>query len=87
MEPVLGVGDTEMSQNCWWDTKILSWGLSLPPQPCDTYLAARGTEGAIGGDSHRVQVARVPNVVSLQLAVSQIPNLGGQKNTGAGGGD
>lgn len=31
VEPVLGVGDIEMSQNCWWDTKILSWGLSLPP--------------------------------------------------------
>jgi len=39
------------------------------------YLATRGTEGAIGGDGHRVQVARVPDVVSLQFAVGQIPNL------------
>lgn len=39
------------------------------------YLASRSTEGAIRGDSHCVQISRVADVVCLQFAVSQIPNL------------
>eukprot|EP00730_Choanoeca_flexa_P013153 TRINITY_DN5016_c0_g1_i2.p1 TRINITY_DN5016_c0_g1~~TRINITY_DN5016_c0_g1_i2.p1 ORF type:complete len:288 (-),score=31.76 TRINITY_DN5016_c0_g1_i2:398-1261(-) len=40
-----------------------------------TVLAARGTQRAVGGDSHRVEVALVTNVVRAQLAVGQVPDL------------
>ena len=38
-------------------------------------LAARGTEGAVRGHSDGVQVTGVADVVGLQLAVGQVPNL------------
>lgn len=38
-------------------------------------LASGRAERAIGGDSHCVQVARVAQVVDLQLAVGQMPDL------------
>lgn len=38
-------------------------------------IASRSTEGFIWRDSHSVQMARVANVVHLQLAVSRIPYL------------
>lgn len=39
------------------------------------YLSTRSTKGPIRGDGDRVQEASVTNVVSLQLAVGQIPHL------------
>lgn len=41
----------------------------------DSYLSTRSTQGAVGGNGHCVQVADMANVVGLQLAVSQVPNL------------
>lgn len=45
------------------------------PEHGGAVLAAGGAEGAVGGDSHNVQVARVANEVLLELAVGQIPDL------------
>lgn len=39
------------------------------------YLATRGTEGTIGRDGDRVQVASVVIVILLQTAVGQVPDL------------
>ena len=38
-------------------------------------LAAGSAEGAVGGHGDGVQVAGVTNVVGLQLAVGQVPDL------------
>ena len=40
-----------------------------------THLAARGTEGAIRGDSDCVDVAGVAHQIAPQLAVGQVPHL------------
>ena len=47
-----------------------------------SYLSTRSAEGAIGRDSHCVQVASVANVVSLQLAVGQVPHLETERGVG-----
>ena len=38
-------------------------------------LATTGTQRTIRGQSHGVQIASVTNVVGLQLAVGQVPDL------------
>ena len=38
-------------------------------------LATAGTQGTVRGQSHGVEIAGVTNVVGLQLAVSQVPDL------------
>ena len=38
-------------------------------------LATAGTQGTVRGQSHGVQISSVTDVVGLQLAVGQIPNL------------
>ena len=40
-----------------------------------TYLATRGTEGAIGGDGDCVDVAGVAHQIAPELAVGQVPHL------------
>ena len=45
------------------------------PEHCLGVLAAGGAEGAVGGHGDGVQVAAVADVVGLQTAVSQIPDL------------
>merc|ERR1719385_88810 len=45
------------------------------PQHGLSVLAARGAEGSVGGHGDGVQVAGVPDVLGLQLAVGQVPNL------------
>mmetsp|Transcript_4946 Transcript_4946/g.8723 ORF Transcript_4946/g.8723 Transcript_4946/m.8723 type:complete len:347 (-) Transcript_4946:100-1140(-) len=45
------------------------------PEHGGAVLAARGAQAAVGGDSGRGQVARVPDQVRAQLAVSQGPHL------------
>ena len=45
------------------------------PQHGDTVLAARGSKGAIGGNSHGVDVARMTVMVCAELAFRQFPDL------------
>ena len=45
------------------------------PQHCLGVLTTRGAERAIRGHGDGVQVASVADVVSLQLAVGQVPHL------------
>lgn len=45
------------------------------PQHGAGVLAAAGAQAAVGGHGHRVQVASVADVVGLQLAVRQVPDL------------
>lgn len=50
-------------------------GLVEVPQHGGTVLATGGAQGSIGGDGHGVDVAGVANVVSLQLAGGELPDL------------
>ena len=45
------------------------------PEHGDPILSAGGGEGAIGGDGESVDVASVAEVVRLQLALVQFPDL------------
>lgn len=45
------------------------------PQHCLAVLATGGAQGAIGRNCHSVEVSGVANVVDLQLAVGQVPDL------------
>ena len=45
------------------------------PEHCLAVLAAAGAQGAVGGEGDGVEVAGVADVVGLQLAVGQVPNL------------
>ena len=49
------------------------------PQHGLTVLATGSAKGAVGRHGDRVQVARVADVVRLQLAVGQVPNLRGEQ--------
>lgn len=51
-------------------------GLVKVPKHGGTVLAARSAEGAVGGDGDGVNVAGVANVVGLELAGGELPNLG-----------
>lgn len=53
-------------------------GLVQVPQHGGAVLAARGAQRAIGGDGHGVDVAGVADVVSLQLAGGELPDLFGE---------
>jgi hypothetical protein len=50
-------------------------GLVKVPQHGGTVLAAGGTQRSIGGDGDGVDVAGVADVVSLQLAGGELPDL------------
>lgn len=50
-------------------------GLVQVPEHGGTVLATGGAEGAIGGDGDGVDVAGVADVVGLQLAGVELPNL------------
>jgi hypothetical protein len=50
-------------------------GLVEIPEHGDTVLATGGAEGAIGGDGDGVDVAGVTDVVSLETAGRELPNL------------
>ena len=50
-------------------------GLVEVPEHGGAVLAARGAEGAVGGDGHRVDVAGVADVVGLDAARGQFPDL------------
>lgn len=50
-------------------------GLVDVPQHGGTVLAAGSAQGAVGRDSHGVDVARVSNVVGLDAARGEFPNL------------
>ena len=45
------------------------------PKHGDTVLTTGGSEGSIGGDGKRVDVTSVAEVVGLQLALVELPNL------------
>jgi hypothetical protein len=45
------------------------------PEHGGAVLATRGAEGTVGGDGDGVDVARVTNVVSLDAASGELPNL------------
>ena len=51
-------------------------GLVEVPEHGGAVFAARGAEGAVGGDGHGVDVARVPDVVGLDAAGGEFPDLG-----------
>lgn len=50
-------------------------GLVEVPEHGDTVLATGGAEGTIGGDCDGVDVTAVTNVVRLEAAGSELPNL------------
>jgi hypothetical protein len=50
-------------------------GLVEVPEHGGAVLATRGAEGAVGGDGDGVDVAGVADVVGLQLAGGELPNL------------
>jgi hypothetical protein len=50
-------------------------GLVEVPQHGGTVLATGGAERTVGGDGDSVDVAGVANVVGLQLAGVELPNL------------
>ena len=50
-------------------------GLVKIPEHGGTVLTTGGAEGAVGGDGDGVDVAGVTNVVSLELAGGELPNL------------
>lgn len=50
-------------------------GLVEIPEHGNTVLATGGAERAIGGDGDGVDVARVTDVVSLETAGSELPDL------------
>lgn len=50
-------------------------GLVQVPQHGGTVLATGGAQGSIGGDGDGVDVAGVADVVGLQLAGRELPNL------------
>ena len=50
-------------------------GLVKVPEHSGTVLATGGAEGAVGGDGDGVDVAGVADVVSLELAGRELPNL------------
>lgn len=54
---------------------VQALALRQVPQHGNTILATGGAQGAIGGDSHGVDVASVADQVVLQLAVGQVPHL------------
>ena len=45
------------------------------PQHGGAVFAAGGAEGAVGGDGNGVDVARVPDVVGLDAAGGELPDL------------
>ena len=51
-------------------------GLVQVPQHGGSVLATRGAERAVGGDGDGVDVASVADVVGLELAAGEFPNLG-----------
>jgi hypothetical protein len=56
-------------------------GLVEIPEHGGTVLATRGAEGTIGGDGDGVDVTGVADVVGLELAGGEFPNLEIQVNT------
>ena len=48
--------------------------IQVPEHGCAVF-AAGGTEGAVGGDGYRVDVAGVTNVVGLNAAGGEFPDL------------
>jgi hypothetical protein len=50
-------------------------GLVKIPEHGGTVLATGGAQGTVGGDGDGVDVAGVTNVVSLELAGRELPNL------------
>lgn len=55
--------------------RIQVFAIVQVPQHSDTVFAARGSKGAIRGNGHGVDVARVPVVVCAELAFRQLPDL------------
>lgn len=54
---------------------IKMFGLVQVPEHGCAVFAAGGAEGAVGGDGHGVDVAGVADVVSLDPAGSEFPDL------------
>ena len=50
------------------------------PEHGGAVLATRGAEGAVGGDGDGVDVAGVADVVGLELAGGELPNLVGTES-------
>ena len=50
-------------------------GLVQVPEHGRAVFAARGAEGAVGGDCYRVDVAGVADVVGLDAAGGEFPDL------------
>jgi hypothetical protein len=50
-------------------------GLVEVPEHGGTVLATGGAEGSVGGDGDGVDVAGVTDVVGLETAGSELPNL------------
>mmetsp|Transcript_713 Transcript_713/g.2117 ORF Transcript_713/g.2117 Transcript_713/m.2117 type:complete len:286 (-) Transcript_713:298-1155(-) len=89
-EPVAVGGEGEGGDEVPGIQAVQALALRKVPQHCHVVLAARGAQGAIGGDRHGVDVPRVAPQVRLQLAVRQVPHLdelvpAGGHNDGVGG--
>lgn len=74
-EPVAVGGEDESVDLVVGVERVEVLGLVQVPQHGGAVLATGGAQRAIGGDGHGVDVAGVADVVSLQLAGGELPDL------------
>lgn len=74
-KPVFVRREAESVDNVVVIQSVQVFALGQIPQHCLVVFATRSAERPVGGDGNSVQVASVANVVGLQLAVGQVPNL------------
>ena len=58
------------------------FGFVEVPEHGGAVFAAGGAEGAVGGDGDGVDVAGVTDVVGLDAAGGEFPDLGGERDSG-----
>ena len=76
-QPVAVGGEDEGVDLVTGGERVEVLGLVQVPEHGGTVLATRGAEGSVGGDGDGVDVASVADVVSLELAGGEFPDLEG----------
>lgn len=74
-QPVAGRAEDQSVDDIAGLERVEVLAVGQLPQHCDTVLAARCAQGAIRGDSNGVDVTGVSEMVGLQLALGQFPDL------------
>lgn len=74
-QPVTVGGEAESSDDVIVVQGVKVLAFIQVPQHCLAVLASGCAQGTIRGNSHGVKVSGVANVVDLQLAVGQVPDL------------